>query len=215
MFVSEEYKNKLEESKKKMKNQKKGLIFGGLAVIAVGLGMLILAQKDKHGSNSIDDFPIPSYSESGKILDYSEITSFGRRKYSNFFKNNILDREYISISQEFFEEFNSKFVSFIFYRAAYDHKSYECNHYALLYKSLMQMQVTKNDPNASIAVGAVVVKNEFEFGGVQLSEGGALHMVCQVMIEDEWYIVEPQPMQGYIEYIHIDDYKNPILYGIF
>ena len=79
----------------------------------------------------------------------------------------------------------------------------------------MQMQVTKNDPNASIAVGAVVVKNEFEFGGVQLSEGGALHMVCQVMIEDEWYIVEPQPMQGYIEYIHIDDYKNPILYGIF
>lgn len=215
MFVSGKYKKKIEESKRKMKDKSKGLIFGGLAVAVVSLGLLVLAQKDKHSSNSIDDFPTPSYGEDGKIFDYSEIATLGRRKYSNYFKNSILDRKFVSISQEFFEEFNSKFASFVFYRSDYDRGSYECNHFALLYKSLMQMLVVKNDANGAIAVGAIVVKNDFEFGGVPPSEGGSLHMVCQVKIEGDWYIVEPQPINGYIEYIHIDDYKNTILYGIF
>lgn len=212
MFVSQKAKEALDSAEKKEKKMNKGLIFGGLFVVAGGLGFLVVAQKDKFDSNSFFDFPTPIYSNDS--FGYEEIT---RMTIDNGFVSTgrtcIFDRKYEGVTSDYFEKFNSTFASMLLHGSSYSKDKFECNQIALAYKSHMQMGVFKNSKDGAIAVGVLIVKNNHEFGGV--GGTGNMHAVCVVKVDGDWLVVEPQPRNGYVEASTLSDYPNPIYYAIF
>jgi len=198
--------NKITE---KLAKTKLSLIFTGLAVIMVLCFLLFIANKEYHESNSFQDFPAPKYANK---INYTDVKSL-----LNIYSKNsiILDKEYVSITKDTFEEFNDKYIKMIFFNTSYQKNSYECNHFALLYKSLLGATVIKGNDNASIAVGAAVVQNTTEWGGIPASNGNTTHMLCLVNVDNEWLIVEPQQENGYLNFIPLGQYPNRILFTVF
>lgn len=192
---------------KKLAKTKLSLIFTGIATIMGLCFLLFIANKEYHESNSFQDFPAPKYANK---INYTDVKSL----LNVYSKNSIiLDKKYVSITKDTFEKFNDIYIKMVFFNTSYQLDSYECNHFALLYKSLLGATVIKGNTNASIAVGAAIVTNKKEFGGVPASDGN--HMVCLVCVDDKWLVVEPQPEKGYLTYCSIEEYPNPILYTIF
>lgn len=193
----------------KLAKMKLSSIFTGLLIIFTISVLLLIANKEYHQSDSFDDFPKPEYA--------SKIDS--KQMAENFDSYSIrtlpLDKTYVSITKDTFDKFNDIYIKMVFFNTSYQLGSYECNHFALLYKSLLGATVIKGNANAAIAVGAAIVTNEKEFGGVPASDGNSNHMVCLVCVDDKWLVVEPQPQKGYLTYCSIREYPNPILYTIF
>lgn len=199
--------NKMTE---KLAQLKLSSIFTGLAIVAALCVLLFIANKEYHESNSFQDFPKPAYASKINADQVSETLD-----YSYLIQTVTFDKTYVSITQDTFEKFNDVYIKMVFYNTSYQEGSYECNHFALLYKSLLGATVIKGNVNAAIAVGAAIVTNKNAFGGVPASNGSTSHMVCMVMVDDKWLVVEPQPQNGYLTYCEIEKYPNPILYTIF
>lgn len=117
----------------------------------------------------------------------------------------MLDGKYASVDYHWFLRYNNWFSDMLFHNGLMSlgghPENFDCDNYAMLYKSLMSVAAYKAKETVEPAVATVFVENRHAFGGVP---AGGLHMVVLVMTSREWYIVEPQTG----EYIELHNYPN-------
>lgn len=116
------------------------------------------------------------------------------------------DNLYAKVDYYFFRRFNNWFHELLFDNGMMSlgqgKESLDCENYAMLYKSIISAANYKSGENREIAVGLVVVRQDYEFAGIPAS--GGLHMLNLVMTTRGWYIFEPQTK----EFILLEDYPN-------
>ena len=124
----------------------------------------------------------------------------------------MLDSKYQPLDYFFWRKFNSWFKDLKFQNGIMsgvdNSEAWDCDNFAMLYKSLASISAYKGNGNADSAVGLVTVLQINEFGAVP---SGGLHMLNIVFTSKNWYIFEPQtgefielhkyPNQKYIQYI--------------
>jgi hypothetical protein len=177
---------------------------GFVATAALFLALIFLANKSQTEADTFSDFPTPQYSGTFSANEIEKIQG----------SHLAFDKSFVGVSTVFFKEFNEKYTSMVFHNTRYTKGSFECNHFAVLYKGLMSTTVIKNNSTDSIGVGILAVKHTTEWGGVPVT-GNEYHMVNAVKVDGRWVVVEPQPEKGYINYTELSEYPNEILFSIF
>ncbi len=159
---------------------------------------------------------IPTYKESGSKniltrLDFGR--HFAHGKTFNWVETKVpddigfimLDSVYKPVDYFFFKKFNIWFKDLLFHNGIMSlgegKQNLDCDNFAMLYKSLFGVASYSNNFDIEFAVGAVVVEQVNEFGGIP---SGYLHMLNIVFTSRDWYIFEPQTG----EYIELHKYPN-------
>ena len=117
----------------------------------------------------------------------------------------MLDTAYARVDYRWFIQFNNWFKDMLFHNGLMSlgghPETFDCDNYAMLYKSLMSVAAYKAKETVEPAVATVLVENRNGFGGVP---AGGLHMVVLVMTSKQWFIVEPQTGK----FIELNNYPN-------
>ena len=159
---------------------------------------------------------IPTYKESesetilnrqdfGRYFAYGKSFNWKDTKVPKDIGFIMLDAIYKPVDYYFFKKFNKWFKELLFDNGIMSlgesKQSLDCDNFAMLYKSLFGVASYANNSDAEFAVGAVVVEQVNEFGGIP---SGYLHMLNIIFTNKDWYIFEPQTG----EYIELHNYPN-------
>lgn len=116
------------------------------------------------------------------------------------------DNSYQEVDYYFFRKFNNWFKDMLFNQGIQslgeNGEALDCENYSMLYKSTMSIANYKSGQKKEIAVGLVVVRQDYEFAGIPANSG--LHMLNLVLTKRGWFIFEPQTN----EFILLEDYPN-------
>ena len=122
----------------------------------------------------------------------------------------MFDPDYIGVKYDYFIQFNKWWKSLRNEYLKLDSKSFDCDNYAFLYKSLMTSAVIKAPQSKQILVGMIVVSQKTKALGIP-SIPDIKHALCIVYTSKGWMVVEPQTNQ----FISLKEYPNTIYKYIF
>ena len=167
----------------------------------------IIANETPVKPTTIDSIPAPIY-----YFPATNIYDIRKSLKIKFLENHrciFFDFHYIGVKHEFFVEY-TKWFTRVKDRivGAYRPTSFDCDNFALLYKSLMSTSIYKNNKNREILVGIISVKQKKAILGI---DEGVLHALNIVKTDKGWFVVEPQTG----EFISLKDYPNEITRYIF
>lgn len=116
------------------------------------------------------------------------------------------DNRYQEVDYYFFRKFNNWFKDMLFEHGLMslgnNGEALDCENYSMLYKSTMSIANFKGGQKNDLAVGLVVVRQDYEFAGIPAT--GGLHMLNLVLTSQGWFIFEPQTNK----FILLEKYPN-------
>ena len=194
------------------KNKTKSLL--GL-ILSLGLAMgVFIACKDQN-LNQLKNLP--------KIEQNNHTETFNTRDLSKYFLSQkshnwvdtkvpkdvsvfVFDTKFKEVDYFFFKKFNNWFKQLLFENGIMSlgdgGQALDCDNYAMLYKSIMNVSSYKSGQSEEFLVAVVVVKQVNEFAGIPAT--GNFHMLNLVFTNNGWFIFEPQTNK----YIKLENYPN-------
>jgi len=183
------------------------MIIGGITLIGMPI-ILFLAFQQQRSVANFNSIPPPVY-------HYPAKTNFDIKTDLNIqlwelSKTIFFDTHYVGIKYKYLKEYNKWFEEFTwFFDFEYLKEAYDCDNFALLYKSLLSSAAYKKNVNREILVGLLVVRQEKTWGGIPNSVN--FHALNLVYTDKGWVVIEPQ--SGTVS--SLKEYPNPIIYYIF